>query len=115
VRWGWWFLPLPAPQLTFDLAVVEGTGALPLGAQPPAAGEAERAAQVRLVHAMRTRLAGLEAVAGEVARGTLAWGRGGQGVTEQTQEGDGFPRGGSRPHGSSHRWDAGRCQAVCLD
>lgn len=57
--------------MTFDLAVVEGAGPVALGAQSSAAGEAQRPAQVRLVAPLRARLARFEAVAGEVARGTL--------------------------------------------
>ena len=61
-------------RVTFNFTVVEGAGALPLGAEPPSTGEAQRAPQVRLVAALWARLARLEAVTGEVARGTLACG-----------------------------------------
>lgn len=54
---------------------MEGAGTFPLGAQAPATREAERPPQVWLVGPLRTRLARLEAVAGEEAHGTLAcWG-----------------------------------------
>lgn len=54
---------------------MEGAGTFPLGAQPPTTREAERPPQVWLVGPLRTRLARLEAVAGEEAHGTLAcWG-----------------------------------------
>lgn len=61
--------------LTFDLAVMEGAGTLPLGAQPSAARETQRPPQIWLVGALRARLARLEPVPGEVAHGTLAWTR----------------------------------------
>lgn len=58
--------------MTFDFAVVEGAGAVPLGAQSSSAGEAQRPSQIRLVAPLRTRLARLEAVVGEIPRRTLA-------------------------------------------
>lgn len=58
--------------LTFDLTVMEGAGTFPLGAQPSPTREAQRPPQIGLVGALRTRLARLEPVTGEVAHRTLA-------------------------------------------
>lgn len=58
--------------MTFDFAVVEGAGPVPLGAQSTSAREAQRPSQIRLVASLRTRLARFEPVVGEIPRWTLA-------------------------------------------
>lgn len=52
---------------------MEGAGPLPLGAQPSTARETQGASQIRLVGALRTRLARFETVAGEGSGWTLTW------------------------------------------
>jgi len=68
--------PLPGDRLrpTLGVAVLEGEGSLVTGAEPPAAGEAERPPHLRLVGPAGTRLAGLEAIGRVLAWGTLTCG-----------------------------------------
>ena len=64
--------------LTFGLAVSEGQGALLLGHESPAAGEAEDAPRLRLVRPQGAGQARPEPVRRRLTRRTLTWGTGGR-------------------------------------
>ena len=60
-------------KLTFDFTVMERAGTFSLGAQSSPTREAQGPSQIRLVGALRARLARFEPVAGEGPCWTLAW------------------------------------------